>query len=646
MTCGYGRACPLAQTSPCTTFIRLEAHVMQDHGIPSSDSKSPSSLPSPPESPKAAPLPERQGFLKWIFGRRNDPPAQEEKKPSAPIKRAPSFAKLSAIPKRRSLPSSSPSSPPAPIGPASDPLRFSKLCDTFRDAVCSASPSCHYPVPHIFLRLRAEEEGYRTIHHVMNMSSRPSNKSWGGPLKTNSNLLQRTSSILLRRKSMPDSSTLNDASSIPQSITAYSLLRIPDTILTKKLGLNHIFLDTHSVDSFIRLQQLTFTYAYYPIGCPQQPCMGPMLCNLSYEPHVHPPSLGDTILRWCRSSALTCKTLVHDRLEKSMQPDTITPPASSPNSFSDDGEKYNTASIKSNGKQQESSPCHGCSQALSDHTMSFSHGPGKITVQIFKQKGQETSIEKDTQEIDMWTECCLCEAQTAPVAMSRETFAYPLAKYFELILYSHAFYAPSKLCSHAKTRSAIVRCFRSRENASVTVKLNYDDLVLYDLQAPKLQVVSDDANAPLANNMADSMSSPISPKALQRWHDMLAEDVHKFFDALSGHIHVLDQYLRAEAKRRSRDTQLNEARRQETVLHIELEKEELARLRKMLLEHEQEALQHELVQTPGHALNDFRRLFKVRSHAILDQLYEWQGHRCPDLSIECPWEVPDYIEYV
>ncbi|KAG0191355.1 hypothetical protein DFQ28_000368 [Apophysomyces sp. BC1034] len=209
--------------------------------------------------------------------------------------------------------------------------------------------------------------------------------------------------------------------------------------------------------------------------------------------------------------------------------------------------------------------------------------------------------------------------------MSLEAFHFSFAKYLELIIYSSRFVAPSTLCQHVKSKTAIMRCFRL---AGITVKLVFENGKPYELRAPRIQAGPLDVQPP-------TCSARISATLLKRWRFEIAQDVDTFFKSTSDHLDSLERYVKAEAMRQCRE---NHSLSEPAIHDVQLDA-----MRKGL-EADHANLLQELGQPNEYDLNDFRRLFAIKSLMILDRMRAWQQQRYAELSDECTWDAPDYIQ--
>ncbi|KAI9487374.1 MAG: hypothetical protein EXX96DRAFT_475244 [Benjaminiella poitrasii] len=135
-----------------------------------------------------------------------------------------------------------------------DPHRFFKLKLKIENALISSSPNCHFPYPVLLDRLEAEEDML--------------------------------------------------------SITAYTSLRTQSLLAESKKGLEHLLLGTTSLKSFKMHQSITIGFTCFPIGCPDRPCLGPILSTIDYFKYQSPEdastifpnldqSLSSIIRHWC-----------------------------------------------------------------------------------------------------------------------------------------------------------------------------------------------------------------------------------------------------------------------------------------------------------------------------------------------------------
>lgn len=560
-----------------------------------------------------------------------------------------------------------------------DPHRFAKLRKSFEEALVSSSPYCRYPAPRLLTRLHDEEIGFDTIRSFAASLPPSAGRRDPAPVSiaacSRMSIARRASSLMSlmnpNRKGTGDDA-FKDASTsawIPQSIAAYSLLRMPGHICDAKVGLNYLVLDNTSVESYLKHQNITVSYSFYPIGCPQQPCVGPTLCKLSYFRSGNKGAdlitdsdkpLGEAILRWCQEADQPCKQRLQQKMEEAL-PSKTSSPASLGSTTLDRKQKARSANdlteksssselsseVTAKVDNQQLKTVHGCDQPFKDHVLCFAHGTGRISIYINAEESDTTRNDRqqnNLKEIETWMVCSICEATTEKTILSPETYHYSLAKYLELIFYDTHFLPSSVLCSHATSKSTIVRCFRPRGLGSgVTVKMAYEDSAVYELRMPRLQVAPDNNHEPVEEK--DDRGS-VSTRTLMQWQNQLQQDLDGCFAAISTHIGLLEQYIRAEIRREMRAHASTE-----TFDHQHLREKtrtmehELTLLRQSLLEKERKQMTDSLKDTPLDSLNDFRRLFAARAPIILSELSQWQQHWCRELVEECAWDPPDYVRY-
>ncbi|KAL0076291.1 hypothetical protein J3Q64DRAFT_1703640 [Phycomyces blakesleeanus] len=545
------------------------------------------------------------------------------------------------------------SNQPGPI--ASDLDHYSKMHKQFEMAVVSSSPDCSFSVPSIILKLEAEEENLNVIRSVVYDTQQPQQ-----PLQpimpSKLHLIRRASSLFLgqrrkvdgeREEDPPQKSFLLPSIVLPQSVEAYSLLRIPESVRDHKLGLDHLLLENNTLDSFVRHQQMTLAYTCYPVGCPDRPCIGPILCKTVYfDYHLckdddleafHPTAdqpLGKIIEHWCNRSQEACKHRIEERFSSPdgqplapalvHQPSlTFRIPPDSPSL-----EKGSPLAQPTNKPETRKTIFHECSQPMLDHILRFAQAKHRVDVYLCQEDGPNTpeTVSTSVHNITIWMTCNVCDATTAPVPMSTGTYNYSFSKYLELMFYSKRFVAPSTLCSHANSRKAITRCFRLGSSAhSITVKMAYETTNVYNLNAPQIQVVPDEIVArpvdqevhfdlpPAISEVPPSRSSRLSEAVQKRWRGVVEQEINGFFDAIARHLVILQNSLMAS----------------------------LAALKKTLLIDKEEFM-HELGMTDGCDLNDYRRSFSFKTTSLLQRLSEWQ-HEHDIQAPECVWDAPEYV---
>ncbi|KAF1803594.1 hypothetical protein FB192DRAFT_1279569 [Mucor lusitanicus] len=410
-----------------------------------------------------------------------------------------------------------------------DPHRFCKLKKRIEFALISSSPECHFPYPNLLNRLEAEEDMMMEQKRLL--------------------MLQQEESIPTRN------------------------------------GLEHLLLDTTSLHSFKQHQSITIGFTCYPIGCPDRPCLGPLMSKIDYFRYESPvdsttalfpsidQSLGHTIRHWCNQS-----------------------------------HKF-----------------HGCQQPLIDHIFSFTHG-------------------HDKDKIVTWLACSVCDASTTPLLLSSEAAAFSFAKYLELLFYSSKLAAPESFCAHTaskyaanNTKSTINRCFMYN---GIVFKFTYEDAKYYELRAPRIQI----APETLVSDRLTFVAPRVGVSTLLEWKHKSAErDVDLFFQSIRAHLDLLNHYTIAESRRKTRslgtETSTAKQQLQSELRALDLEIRGLSKR----LDADHQAMLYALADTSLNELNDFRRYFAIQSESIIQYLTDWQQLKCDEVTDACGWDSPDYI---
>lgn len=608
----------------------LEAHVLHDSQIRVSGiNRKAASSPTTPTSPLGEPPAARKGVLWWLLG--------SSKEATSPVKKA--IRRASFMKK---------DSPTIWIPlDNNDQHRFAKLRQQLESARISSSPFCNYAIPQLISRLQDEEDGLATIRSVMHESINNKSTSTGGKgsIQRRSSLL----SIISHHHHHHQDHQQQPSLRLPQSIAAYSPLRVPGRICDKKLGLDSLYLDTQSVDVYMKQQHSAFNYTCYPVGCPQHPCAGPLLVTVDFfsfgqrNPNFGDMPLGQAIQRWCEHANKSCKSLQQQQMEHLLQQPSNNQ-QQSPAATSDSTDS-SSSSATTHSPSTPNLSLHGCDKSFKDHVMSFMHGPGKVQVYLSDEDDDTTAaLSSDSSKtlapyrgIDMWTLCSECNATTKRLSISTATYHYSLAKFMELMLYDKHFTlnvagVTNTLCAHAQqSKTALVRCFKPH-GSTISVRMTYEPVTVYELRPPRLQVMPD-TTTPWRRGSGSRDDTArrrlaLSQRTLDKWKAMIATEVDEFFDAVAAHIEVMERYIQAESKREQRDAgstgrPFNEIRQQ-----LKSRETELSQMRRLFLDVQRSALVHELNDTPMDQLNDFRRFFAVRSTSVLSQLSQWQEKWC------------------
>ncbi|KAI8330990.1 hypothetical protein BC941DRAFT_475162 [Chlamydoabsidia padenii] len=519
-------------------------------------------------------------------------------------------------------------------------------------AILSTSPSCGFTAPPIISVLEKEEDNLNTIKTMISTDQqqqqrleivRQKQRSGGHHIRTKLASLARRSSSSASLGPTPEQRIII---MLPQSIMAYSLLRIPRHILddTNKIGMDYLYLDTASIKAFTHHQHLTVNYSSHLIGCPDRPCIGPTLCTIQYFRYdtsfpYSDQKLGLVLKRWLDQCDQSCKQRNTERLlacnnnTDSSQPvdqyrqvealdqqpkglDSVAP------TFKPQQQPINTEKI----------PLHGCNQPLQDHVLCFCHGLSRIGIYFISRTptsdhlGKITFGNSDTIKDDLicWTACTICDARTPSQRISQATFDYSFAKYLELCLYSTRFTGlKTDICQHAKTNpSAIARCFgliTTTKSNTIEIRFVKEDINVYRLKGSPLQIVQSSDSAATANPR-------ISNSTMERWKLKEKWAIDDFFKLIRQHLTWLEsQWLNGES-----DTDITFWR-----THLDMDQQHLT-----------SALKDACNGVDGITLNDFRRFFTMKVSMVMNSLGNWQCQRWPkeDSPLLLTWDGwPDYM---
>ncbi|KAL7331281.1 hypothetical protein PS15p_203492 [Mucor circinelloides] len=548
-----------------------------------------------------------------------------------------------------------------------DPHRFCKLKKRIEFALISSSPECHFPYPNLLNRLETEEDMMieqkrmlmlqeEAVTPVMD-SARPSLKQQ----RRRSSLASSFSQSIKRTTIVPEVQ-------LPQSITAYSSIRTPALLADSRKGLEHLLLDTTSLNSFKQHQSITIGFTCYPIGCPDRPCLGPIMSKIDYFRYESPAdsttaifpsidqSLGHTIRHWCNQSQSPCQLHIDEQaqfipnllndspkpLNSTQRPDTLNHEKQSESSIYTLATPLLSSSRSSamlNNRQ--CSKFHGCQQPLIDHILSFTHGISRINVYT---STETTCIMHDKDKIVTWLVCSVCDASTMPLVLSEEAASFSFAKYLELLFYSTKLASPEPFCAHTtsknaanNSKSAISRCFLYN---GIAFKFTYENAKYYELRAPRIQM----APEALVSDKLTFVAPRVGMSTLIEWKHKSAErDVDLFFQSIRAHLDLLNHYTIAESRRKIRslgnDTTTAKQQLQSESKALDLEIRGLSKR----LDADHQAMLYALADTSLNELNDFRRYFAIQAESIIHYLTEWQQLKCDEVTDVCGWDSPDYI---
>ncbi|KAI7898140.1 uncharacterized protein BX663DRAFT_556092 [Cokeromyces recurvatus] len=542
---------------------------------------------------------------------------------------------------------------------------FSKLKLHIENAsFISSSPNCHFPCPILLNRLETEEkmlikEQKRLLTLYKDQYNISSDKNKAFPLIT-------------------------EMVQLPQSITAYTSIRSSSHLLAdSKKGLEHLMLDTTSLNSFRNHQSITFAFTCFPTDYHDKPCLGPLLSTIhyfKYHPSLSSSSttttkdniihtlfnlfpirnfdqpLGNLIYYWCNqcryhtkaqsqwdpgvvvetSSSSTIKMNKlnnnnnnpvqvenHETTKKTISSLSLFPPFPSSSSI-----------IPSTADDLRSIKFYDCcKQSFIKHTLSFAHGIGRIQICFSTREPLESTEKTHEMMIMTWILCNQCDdAKTVPTILSKETGSFSFAKYLELIFYSATLASPEPFCKHTKRAENdrksggqgqhIVRCFQYKD---ICVQFTYhdNDMTYYEIRMPKIRL----SLGIVEQKNEFSFSSPrMSITTLMEWRDKSAErDVDLFFETIRTHLNALQHYTMTECKRKYLEQQRQDLSQQQQMEAKLLEIEIMALSKRLDMNYK--AMKRALQDTNLNELNDFRRYFAIQSESIIEYLADWQEEK-------------------
>lgn len=549
-----------------------------------------------------------------------------------------------------------------------DPHRFCKLKRNIEFALISSSPECHFPYPNLLNRLEIEEdmmiEQKRSLM-LQEDTTTPVTESTRSSFKQQQ---RRRSSLISSYSQSMKGTTIVPEVQLPQSTTAYSSIRIPTLLADSRKGLEHLLLDTTSLNSFKQHQSITIGFTCYPVGCPDRPCLGPIMSNIDYFRYESPvdstatifpridQSLGRTIHHWFNQSQSSCQLHIDEQtqfipglladtpsaLNTTRRPDTLNQEKQSESSIYTLATPLLSSSRSSTMlNNRQCSKFHGCHQPLIDHIFSFTHGISKINVYA---STESTCIIHYKDKIITWLVCSVCDARTTPVILSDEAASFSFAKYLELLFYSSKLASPEPFCMHTasknsanNTKSMISRCFLYN---GIAFKFIYEDAKYYELRVPRIQI----APETLVSDKLTFVAPRVGMSTLIEWKHKSAErDVDLFFQSIRAHLDLLNHYTIAESRRKIRslgnDASFAKQQFQSESKVLDLEIRALSKR----LDADHQAMLYALSDTSLNELNDFRRYFAIQSESIIQYLTEWQDHKCDEVTDRCGWDSPDYI---
>ncbi|KAI8344710.1 hypothetical protein BC941DRAFT_387495 [Chlamydoabsidia padenii] len=568
----------------------------------------------------------KHGLLGWVFGKRGGDKAVVNEKDSnieAPKRRL-SFMALKNSTRK-------PTVNPPDLSDSDHYYQHLRLA--LERACISTSPSLTFTAPSLVTVLEYEEENMNTMKVIIRNGQQKEDDesstikkqqqrfSDQQPLRNRlTSLARRSSSILSIGPTDKGNKNDHDTVFLPQSITAYNLLRIPKHLLntTNKIGMDQLYLDPTSIGAFKHHQHIVINYSSYPIGCPDRPCLGPTLCTIQYfrfddESPYSDQTLGMTLNRWLNESTNSCKNYLDHQARACT--DLIGLPTSPRRAETQDRISVTSDHTSSDelSSQQRSTTntkmsLHGCKQPLQDHVLCFSHGSSRINVYFISSEITTTTTTiGDNPSLTCWLVCTICDARTPSRPVSQATSRFSFAKYLELYLYSTRFSTPHDLCQHAKT-TAIARCF-SHVNMTTEIRFVKEDIDVYRLRGSPLQAIQQSSS---------SFYPRISKSTMEKWVIREGRAIEDLFKHLQRHLVKL-QHQQPDG-RPDKDMMNRQA--------------------------VWDSNRHDLLQSLKNAsiaLNDFRRFFAMEASVIVDDLNHWQQDRWPQLA-PFTWKGrPDYM---
>ncbi|CAM0136177.1 unnamed protein product [Umbelopsis sp. WA50703] len=202
------------------------------------------------------------------------------------------------------------------------------------------------------------------------------------------------------------------------------------------------------------------------------------------------------------------------------------------------------------------------------------------------------------------------------------------------------------MCKHATQKESILRCFQHK---GVIVQFGYEDIELFEMRVPRLQVVMPEDESVETSEKGDQESGTDTQLyakevilELTACEESLLQaegEIDSFFAAVARHIKLLQEYLIAEEKLEKQSATFFLGSSKSQVL-----RGELVRL-VQIFDDEKNALLRELDKLVGDEMNDFNRWFSIKVKSILESLQLWQETNCPELDAECVWDpMPDWIK--
>ncbi|KAF4621994.1 hypothetical protein D9613_009505 [Agrocybe pediades] len=191
----------------------------------------------------------------------------------------------------------------------------------------------------------------------------------------------------------------------------------------------------------------------------------------------------------------------------------------------------------------------GCKFSQGEHEFRVIHDGIRIVIRVSAPtQGLDNS---DTEDIEMWTSCAMCDAKSPRKKMETGTYLMSYAKFIELLVYSPLFWVRTPpTCEHTPSadmsnalppsRFNAIRHF-STSHGEVTVAISITGDI-FELRMPRLQVARnvERASPPLSSYGTKDAGADVDRKKVLR------KEIRKWWEGVSDHIDKLEKVLNVE----------------------------------------------------------------------------------------------------
>ncbi|KAJ3289004.1 1-phosphatidylinositol-3-phosphate 5-kinase [Borealophlyctis nickersoniae] len=452
--------------------------------------------------------------------------------------------------------------------------RFERVIQQIQKTIISASPDVYFPPPHLLVRLRDEEI---SLH-----SPRPPDKD------------DRRVSYFAEDVEFHGVPGRGGTPKLKGMVGVYSALRAEEAVksnvsrsnkisVDSKAGLGYLMTNNNSINGVMKHQSISFAYSYYHRSS-NIPCRPPEIVTVEYYQKCgdnhQDRTLGEYIELLCNTASGLC-------------PDTA------------------------------------CGRYMSGHAITYTHGHGRISVTMEETPSSAGLPPDDDWNLHAWMSCRHCEYCSPVTPISDGTWHYSFAKYLELIYYNPTF-IPSSACSHIRENQSVARrCFRLRNRCVIFA---YDDIDLFEMRVPKIQVSPDHhLMSPQEELDQDSMYGP-HPFGLdgEAILDAAKMEITYFYGSAMDHVLVLGLATGSSLVAQNEGTK--------DQVRAQLFLDDVTKN----LKEEEAWLYDELKAGKVGGVNNVRRRLMDRVKEVTGMLDDWKKTHAVGCQVQPQWQIPEY----